>query len=310
MTGRPPVAWRGVTVYLVLAFGLAWAAQIAFVSAQRALADLPAILTATATLVSAAALMWPPAVGAFVARRWVERSGFADAGLRWPRGRYILLAWLGPPVLALSAIAVSLPLYPIDWNLETLREALSQSGQEFPLPPAAALLMQTLLALTLAVPINSVFAFGEEFGWRGYLLPRLLTVLGPWPGLLVHGAIWGFWHAPLIYLIGYNYPGHNLLGVPLFIVFCTLAGVLLGWLQLASDSVLAPTIAHASLNAIGGLPLLLLHGVDPAVGGVIYSPLGWIPLAVAIVLALRIGGLASLLHRPASAASTPGIAPG
>lgn len=202
-------------------------------------------------------------------------------------------------MLTLAAIAVSLPLYPIDWNLVTLREALSQSGQLFPLPPAAVLLMQTLLALMLAVPINSVVAFGEEFGWRGYLLPRLMTLLGPWPGLLLHGAIWGFWHAPLICLIGYNYPGHNLLGVPLFVVFCTLASVPLGWLQLASGGVFAPTIAHASLNALGALPLLLLHGVDPAVGGVIHSAAGWIVLAVTILLAVRFGG-APLPATPAS----------
>ncbi|GBD16999.1 hypothetical protein HRbin26_01910 [bacterium HR26] len=55
--------------------------------------------------------------------------------------------------------------------------------------PATVLIAQIVLALTLAVPINSVFAFGEEFGWRGYLLPRLMTLLGPWPGLVLHGAI-------------------------------------------------------------------------------------------------------------------------
>ena len=44
------------------------------------------------------------------------------------------------------------------------------------------MIAQIVLALTLAVPINSMFAFGEEFGWRCYLLPRLMTLLGPWPG--------------------------------------------------------------------------------------------------------------------------------
>lgn len=307
MTARP--RWRGVIVYLALAYGLAWAAQVALVTIARSLAGSPAIAGA-ATLVVAGALMWPPAIGAFVARRWVEHSGFANAGLRWPSWPYIALAWLGPPVLTLGAAALSLLLYPLDRNLATLREMLVQSGQQLPVSPATVLIAQIVLALTLAVPINSVFAFGEEFGWRGYLLPRLMTLLGPWPGLLLHGAIWGFWHAPLIYLAGYNYPGHNVLGVPLFVVFCTLAGVLLGWLQLASDSVLAPTIAHASLNAIGGLPLLLLHGVDPAIGGVIHSPLGWVTLAVAIILALRFGGLPFLLRRQAPEGGAPGIVPG
>jgi hypothetical protein len=38
--------------------------------------------------------------------------------------------------------------------------------------------------------------------------------LGWWPGLLLHGTIWGVWHAPPILLSGYNYPGHHPLGAP------------------------------------------------------------------------------------------------
>lgn len=307
MTARP--RWQGVIAYLALAYGLAWAAQVALVTISRSLAGSPAIAGA-ATLVVAGALMWPPAIGAFVARRWVERSGFADAGLRWPSWRYLVLAWIGPPALTFIVLLLSMPVYGFDSNLTLLREALERSGQTLPVPVATIAIAQIVLGLTLAVPINAVFAFGEEFGWRGYLLPRLMALMGPWPGLLLHGAIWGFWHAPLIYLAGYNYPGHNVLGVPLFVVFCTLAGVLLGWLQLASGSVLAPTIAHASLNAIAGVPLLLLRGVDPTVGGVIYSPLGWTILAVTIILVLRSGGLTALLYQQASEASASSIVPG
>ncbi|GBD16998.1 hypothetical protein HRbin26_01909 [bacterium HR26] len=110
-------------VYLALAYGLAWAAQVALIAVLRGLAGAPAV-TGVATLVAAPALMWPPAIGAFVARRWVERSGFADAGLRWPRPGYIALAWLGPPVLTLGVAALSLSLYPLDRNLATLHQIL------------------------------------------------------------------------------------------------------------------------------------------------------------------------------------------
>jgi membrane protease YdiL (CAAX protease family) len=281
---------RGVVVFLPLAFGLAWAVQIALAAAVRAGAETAAAIGG-GILVVAIFLMWPPAVGALVARRWVERSGFADAGLRRPAWRYVVLAWFGPPVLTLLALLLSLPLYPLDLTFGPLRDLAAQAEQPLPAPPAVLVAAQIALGLTLAVPVNAAFAFGEEFGWRGYLLPRLMVLLGAGPGLLAHGAIWGLWHAPLILLIGYNYPGHPVLGVPLFVVFGTLAGALLAWLRLASGSVWPPVIAHAALNATAGAPLLLLRGVDPAVGGVVYSPIGWIPLLLAIILLSRTGRL-------------------
>ncbi|GEM_PF-3739381 len=56
-----------------------------------------------------------------------------------------------------------------------------------------------------------------------------MTLLGFWPGLIGHGAIWGLWHAPLILLLGCDYPGHPLLRVPLFVVTATLLGIAAFW---------------------------------------------------------------------------------
>lgn len=70
---RTTAAWRGVIVYLALAYGFSWTAQVALVAVLRRLAGTPAV-SFVATLVAVPALMWPPAIGAFVARRWVERS--------------------------------------------------------------------------------------------------------------------------------------------------------------------------------------------------------------------------------------------
>jgi membrane protease YdiL (CAAX protease family) len=278
--------WKGVGTFLAIAYGLSWAMQIGVAALVRG-TPLGISALGGGVLVAAVFLMWPPAIGAFVARRWLEGGNFEDAGLRWPPLRYLLLAWFGPPVLTALAALLSLPIYPFDPSLSALEDMARQANQELPVPAPMIALIQIAAGLTIAVPINCIFAFGEEFGWRGYLLPRLQALLGPWPGLLLHGAIWGFWHAPLIFLIGYNYPGHNVIGVPLFVVTGMLLGVLFGWLHLASRSVVCPTVAHASLNATAGAPLLLLRGVDPAVGGVLFSPIGWIALLVAAALVLR-----------------------
>jgi membrane protease YdiL (CAAX protease family) len=278
--------------FLVIAFGLSWALQVPL---SLVLRNDPRGMAALgeSVLVVGLFLMWPPAIAAYVVRCWLEGGNFEDAGLRRPRLPIVLVAWFGPALLTLLAALLSLPVYPFDADFQQVQALAAQAGQPLPVSPAAIVVLQIATGLTLAVPVNSIFAFGEEFGWRGYLLPRLMQLLGPWPGLVAHGAIWGFWHAPLIALTGYNYPGHPALGVPLFVVSGVLMGILLGWLRHASDSVIPPTIGHGALNAVAGAPLLLLKGVDPAVGGVIYSPIGWLALLGSIRLLVRAGRLPS-----------------
>lgn len=44
--------------------------------------------------------------------------------------------------------------------------------------------------------------FGEEFGWRGYALPRLRALVGPRAAALGLAAAWGLWHAPMFFVAG------------------------------------------------------------------------------------------------------------
>jgi uncharacterized protein len=104
----------------------------------------------------------------------------------------------------------------------------------------------TILSALVATPVT----FGEEWGWRGYLLPGLLP-LGQWPALLLSGAIWGLWHAPLV-LLGFNYPLHPVPGVFLMIVLGVILGTILGWLRLASGSVVPAVLGHAAIDASAG----------------------------------------------------------
>ena len=73
----------------------------------------------------------------------------------------------------------------------------------------------------MAVLLNSIIgaplALGEEYGWRGYLLPRLLP-LGEIRATLLLGMIWGIWHLPVL-LIGLNYPSQPLWAALLVFIF-------------------------------------------------------------------------------------------
>jgi membrane protease YdiL (CAAX protease family) len=108
-----------------------------------------------------------------------------------------------------------------------------------------------LAAITSGV-IASFAAFGEEGGWRGYMMPRLLRLMGRTPALILGGVIWGLWHAPLT-AIGHNfgtdYPGFPWLGILKMCILCIFLGVILTFLTEKSGSVWPAAILHAVGNA-------------------------------------------------------------
>ena len=101
-----------------------------------------------------------------------------------------------------------------------------------------------LLAPFLAI----VIAFGEEYGWRGYLQTELFK-MGRVRGVLLLGVIWGVWHWPVI-LMGYNYPGYPLPGVLLMTLYTVGLAVVLGYAVLRSRSVLLSAYLHALNNQV------------------------------------------------------------
>jgi len=156
---------------------------------------------------------------------------------------------------------------------------------------------QTALAFTFGIPFNMIFTFGEEFGWRGYLLLRLAP-LGGIPSAIITGIVWGLWHAPLIILYGYNYPGHPLLGVGMMVVFTVALGMIFAWLRFRSGSIWPSTLAHAAINAQAGFGALLLSPAD----SLLRAPIGLIGLIPMIVFAIWLaatGRLRALPDQPA-----------
>jgi uncharacterized protein len=153
------------------------------------------------------------------------------------------------------------------------------------------LVTQLVEAFTLGVAINMIFTFGEEFGWRGYLLPRLAPLGGTWAVVLT-GIIWGLWHAPLIVLSGYNFPGHPWLGIGGMVLFTVALGVVFAWLRFRSGSVWPSTLAHAVLNAQYGIALLVLAPAGdsllrPAVGVIGVAPIAVLALVLIVTGRLR-----------------------
>ncbi|GHO70797.1 abortive infection protein [Ktedonobacter sp. SOSP1-52] len=256
------VDWQGIGLFLLLTFGISWSLWLGL----RAMG--------ISFTIRAAIGMFGPALGALLTRL-IRREGFADAGLglraKGQRGAswMYLAAYVVPPILIAASIGFVLLVgyehWDLNQHLHTLANALQtrlgtralQLGMSTTQLATISLISQIVLAFTLGLPFNMIFTFGEEFGWRGYLLPRLAP-LGGLPAAILVGLVWGFWHAPLIVLDGYNYPGHPWLGILMMMLFTVLLSIIFAWLRFRSGSVWPSTLAHAAFNAQANFEVLAL----------------------------------------------------
>jgi membrane protease YdiL (CAAX protease family) len=186
----------------------------------------------------------PYIVGLFlvvVLRFTSGHQAMARVWLSWGKGRYWLLFGLVIPVYYILATALN-ALFGLGPSEMVLRSA----------PQGFNPILYTILSSggrALSVSVLLIFPiFGEEYGWRGYLQSELFK-LGRVRGVLLLGAIWGAWHWPPI-LMGWNYPGHPLLGPLLMVLYCIVEGIVLSYVVLKSGSLLLAAFLHAIDNAM------------------------------------------------------------
>lgn len=190
-------------------------------------------------------LMYVPALASVVARL-VGREGFEDVSFQWggrTGTRAALAAWLLP-------VVVAAPVYGLAWASGLVPFAAPAGGTLASIGhPVLRLIAQLPLALTLGTLLSCLSAFGEEVGWRGYLVPRLVEAGAPRP-YLISALIWCAWHVPLILWAGYATGPYPAMSALLFVASITPVGLLYARWRMASGSVWPAVIAHGSWNVV------------------------------------------------------------
>src|SRR3954452_11710074 len=166
-------ARRGLAIYFALVVVISGSLEAYYIFIN------PELL---GTLFGLLPLMWTPAAASVIARL-VLREGFSDVSFRF--GGLRTLPWyalgLGVP-LAVGTLA-----YGAAW----LTGLLGVQGG------AVAFLVGLASAATWKAVLGFLLTAGEEIGWRGYMLTRLIDAGVPRP-VLASGLIWGLWHVQLI----------------------------------------------------------------------------------------------------------------
>ena len=287
-----------ILIFLALAFGVSWGTGLV-IYLTGGLQNSPTFAFAGTQLSLAYVLlatfyMFGPAI-AHVLTRWITREGKQDLQLRpeFGAGRwiYFLAAWFLPSVLILAGTTLFFIILPnhFDADLGMLKAQLESMGGLPAINPWVIVFIQIFQAMLISPLLNAIPTFGEEFGWRGYLQPKLMP-LGPRKAILLLGLIWGVWHWPVI-LMGHNYGldyfGAPFLG-PLGMVWFTLSlSVIFGWLTVKAGSVWPAVIAHGAVNGLAAIGLLFVRAnPDPLLGPAPVGVIGGLGLTICALILL------------------------
>ena len=258
---------KGIFSFLSITFVVTYAIEGGLILSGFRMTQLPA----SYGQLIVAAVMWVPALATVLTIKFVTREGFAIVNFRFGSWKPYLTSGLLVPFcfVIIYGLTWLLGLGQPDWGLEQFLATIrSTAGTDLPTMPSSALVLPVLFVVTLVIVpfINGLFGFGEELGWRGYLLPKLM-VLGKLKAYLLLGIVWGLWHLPLIF-IGFTYPGQPILGTLAFIALTITFGIYINELTLSQRSSILAGWVHGVFNSQKlGIWALIFPTTNPLIGG-------------------------------------------
>lgn len=236
---------RRLIIYLALSFAFAWAVFFAFIlTGHRWDGSNP-------NLESFIGLGMLSPLLAHIITRAITKEGFAMTGedsmmlgisFQNRKWLFFLFALLVPWIYFEIGHALNLLIYP---------EIFDPDGNT-QLGISKSMIIFIPIMSILQGAIISFAALGEEGGWRGYMMPKLMKLMGTKKAVFAGGIIWGLWHAPLT-CVGHNfgtdYKGFPYLGILLMCINCICLGTALTYVTVKSGSVWPAAIMHAVNNA-------------------------------------------------------------
>jgi uncharacterized protein len=224
----------------------------------------------TAGIILATTYMFIPALSAFIVERIIHKGKIVpELFISFKINKWFIIAWLVTPIISFAAFGISLLFPDVIYSPEMegmfnrfepvltpeQMEEIHASVERMPFHLIWITLLQGLLA---GITINAIAGFGEELGWRGFLVRQFRNIRFMKASLII-GMIWGIWHAPII-LMGHNYPQHPEFGVVMMTIWCILLSPLFLYITIKARSVIAAAIMHGTLNGTAGLSIIMIEG--------------------------------------------------
>ncbi|MDI6701187.1 MAG: CPBP family intramembrane metalloprotease [bacterium] len=259
-----------INVYFLISFGFSW-----FIFLTVTLLNLPPTNPFASILLALG--MFGPFLGSFIVTKYVKKESFFEKiGLRSKINRWFFVSWFIFVFIIFLAIFISTLFPKVSFSLKMegffekysylLKDASSlKMKEQMESKPILFLILSIVQSLFAGITINAIAAFGEESGWRGFLLNEYKEKSFIEASIRI-GLVWGVWHSPIV-AAGLNYPQHPQIGVFMMIIWCILLTFLFNYLRIKSKTVLSSAVLHGTLNALAGFSVLyIVGGNDLTVG--------------------------------------------
>lgn len=290
--------WLRILLYIGITFLVTWGYCLLILYPVIKGESLNGVPSITAQLLTAA-VMFFPALGVLITRL-LTKEGFRESWLMPNlRGniKTYLLAWFGPSILTILGALLYFLIFPDQFDpdcgyMQATLESMGATAEDIPIPLNLLMVAQGIQGVFLGPIMNFVTCFGEEWGWRGYLLPKLSKRLPLLPTLLISGIIWGLWHAPLT-IVGHNYglgyPGFPFTGIGMMCLFCVTLGVFMSYVTLKTGSCIPAVLTHGAVNGFAALGIYFTHnGGNAFIGPAPMGIIGMIPFVIlAVILTVK-----------------------
>ncbi len=218
--------------------------------------------------------IFAPAVGAFLVNQYIVGETKPDDTLAVRNiKRYLKMYFLMPGLfLIVYGITILFVALPESWMVDVYDLGDPDNMIPYMKIPSYFIFTSAIITSLVTSPIvSSLHAFGQEYGFRGYLITKLLP-LGRKKAIVISSAVWALWYGPYM-LIGMHYNGNLFLGMLIWMVFIFFFGIFLGYLRLTSGTVILPCFAHGVFMAqLYGLMPSLFPNMNKHLGGMTGVP--------------------------------------
>lgn len=290
------VETKRIIYFLALCFGVAWISEIFAIIPMYQSGDVDAVKEAVNMI---SQMMLTPALAALVVRIGT-REGLVKSGFQFNFYEHkflFLFGWFGTTVLTLLGAVLYFLIFRdnFDPNMTNFiasysRSAANAGTQIDAVNIVASYKTDLLIKVFTAAVLDMINSFGEEWGFRAYLLPKLYRKFGPVPAILLSGFASGLWYAPLV-AVGYYYGSGNVgfpaVNIIAMCIFSTVTGVIYSFLCLRTGSIFPAVFAHSAVNVMmSQASLFTFDGGSFFVGPAPTGILSGLPFIIVAVICL------------------------